>query len=182
MEYAPSISQKMPSDLLEIILLYLPFFVLMWFTVVSKQWNDLIKSTSFLRQYNWLSIKDIGLIVSLFNGNQNTFVAAYLNDKGLFSPLVVPFMERGYNVHSVVGSMLLLISQTGCNNTFNYCLMNPLTKCFKNIGSIWVGTSHFFCLLQKNTLQKYGWLVLKHIFTMEEERFYICSSMDNVWR
>jgi len=122
------------------------------------------------------------LIVPCFGGNKNTFVEAYLNDKGCFSPLVVPFMERRYCVQNVVGCMLLLRLRNGCSNTFSYSLMNPFTKRFKNIGSIWVGPLSFFYFLEKNTDQKYGWLVLKHICTREDEKFYICSSLENVWR
>jgi hypothetical protein len=60
--------------------------------------------------------------------------------------------------------------------------MNPFTKTFKNIASIWVGDCGFFTLLKKLSSIKYEWVVLKHIYKQMQSMHYICSSLDRVWR
>jgi hypothetical protein len=60
--------------------------------------------------------------------------------------------------------------------------MNPFMKSFKNIGSIWVGDSGFFTLLENVSARKYEWVVLKHISKNMKSKYFIFSILDKVWR
>jgi hypothetical protein len=73
-------------------------------------------------------------------------------------------------------------SPTGCSLAKKYFVINPFTKSLKDIGSIWVGYEGLFTLLEHVNVRKYEWDVLKHICRKQKSNYFICSSIDNIWR
>ena len=147
MDMDPIIWSRFPFEIMEIIFLWLPFSTLICFRTVSKQWNVILQNIHFLSQCNRLSIKEFGFVVPSFNVQHRSFLATYLHQKRCTSPLVVPFIESSYKVECIVGSMILLSKPTGCSHTNNYFVLNPFTKDFKHLGSLWVGDCGFFLFI-----------------------------------
>ena len=106
---------------------------------------------------------------------------AYLNQKGKTYHIILPLAERRYIIKSIVGSMIILSLTTKCSYCNNYFVINPFTKTFTYIGSIWVGEMGSFSLLENVSSWRYGWVVVKHFYLTMQSMFYTCSSLDTVW-
>ena len=76
----------------------------------------------------------------------------------------------------------MLSAPTRRCHTNNYYVLNPFTKEFKHLGSLWVGDCGFFSLLQNMSAKKYDWVALKHVYTGMQSDYFICSSIFKCWR
>jgi hypothetical protein len=178
----PTIWSSLPFDILQMVFIWLPLSVLTKFRIVSKRWKDVLESQTFLSQCNQISMNEFGFLSPLFHDRKNYFLGEYLNQDGRISRFLVPFIDSRYRVECTAGSMVLLSFPTQYSHCNNYFVMNPFTKAFKNIGCISVGYGGFFSLLQNVTANKYDWVVLKHVYKRMQSKYYICSSLDRVWR
>jgi hypothetical protein len=178
----PTIWSCFPFQILELIFYWLPFSVLTRFRTVCKHWNVILQTPSFLAHCHRLSCNEYGFLIPFLYGEEGYFVGGYLHQTGRVCHFHVPFIDSSYTIECTVRSMILLSLPTRCSLTKNYFVMNPFTKSFKNIGSIWVGDSGFFTLLENVSARKYEWVVLKHISNNMQSKYFICSSLDRVWR
>ena len=92
------------------------------------------------------------------------------------------FIDSSYRVECIVGPMVVLSLPTECSQTHNSFVMNPFTKAFKNMGPIWIGEWGFFSLLENVSSGKYDCVVLKCMYDRMQSKFYVCSSIDRVWK
>jgi hypothetical protein len=178
----PAVWSCLPFQILELIFFWLPFPVLTRFRTVCKQWNVVLQTPSFLAQCHQVSNNGFGFLIPLVHRDESYFLGSYLNQTGRICHFHVPFIDSTYTIECTIRCMILFSSPTGCSLAKNYFVMNPFTKSFKNLGSIWVGDGGFFTLLENISARKYEWVVLKHISRKNQSKYFICSSLENVWR
>ena len=178
----PMIWSRFPFQIMEMIFLCLPLSTLICFRIVCKEWNVFLQNLQFLSQCNRFSIKEFGFLVPFLNTEERSFIGTYIHQKGHTSHLLLPFIERTCKVQCIVWSMILLSAPTRCSHTNNYYVLNPFTKEFKHLGSLWVGDCGFFSLLQNVCAKKYDSVALKHVYTGMQSHYFICSSIFKCWR
>ena len=91
-------------------------------------------------------------------------------------------LNNEYRIESTCGSIVAVSSSSILYRKRNYYIINPFTKTCTFVGSLGLGDWGFFTLLKNCQQQKYHWVVLKHVYTEFQTKYFISSSIHMGWR
>ena len=142
----PAIWILLPMELLEMILLWVPFSTLIQFGSISKHCYELLWKPTFTT--SWLNnhITEV-FLVELWRPYQMEILYKFINYIGHTSFLHVTDLENSYFIECMTASIILLSTSCPLPGHKKYYIMNPIIIHFSYIGMIEVGVNGFCTLI-----------------------------------
>ena len=165
----PNVWILLPMEILEIILLWVPFATLIHFRSISKHCEELLSRKHFVNASEKNHITKTGFLVQLWGHYQSCIVYKFMNCIRHTSLFHVTYPKYSYKIECTIGSFIFLFKYCPLLGHKDYSIVNPFINFFIIIGIIDIGIHGLFSLLRE------------HQSTKERPRYlYVINTMNTV--
>ena len=132
----PAIWSLLPMEILEMILLWVPFSTLIRFASTSKHFQALLWQRAF--RTSWLNnhIAEVGFFVEVWRPYEIEILYKFINSVGHTSFLHITNPENNWTIECTSGSNILLSRFFPLPGHKSYSIINPFERRFLYIGVI----------------------------------------------
>ena len=112
MDMVPTIWKYLPIDILEMIFFWFPLSMIIRFKMVCKGRSHIVSEKNFISQWKHNQMKEYGVLVGFGPSCRHRFVGHYINQIGNFSSLFMPLLKNKFQIESMCGSIVAVLSSS----------------------------------------------------------------------